>query len=428
LTDVVAKSVTGVARRRGDNAVKVKSSKTQVAKAEADEQRFLSNLAEILASALDERAMLSAVARLLVPRFGDVCLMDVIDDDGWVQRIDGVLDDWHLIPTPSLRAGATLLIPDLTPSALGSITADPAGQAAIRGADIRSLVLLPLIGRGRLLGVMTLGMTRSDRTFARSDVPALEDIAQRTALGADNARLYQQARQASRARDDTLAAISHDLRNGLNTVLTAAGLLLRSLPPDDAGRRDRRHVEAIRRSAERMNRLIGDLLDVASIEAGRLFVEPRSEPVRPMLQEALAACRDQAREKSLTVEQSNGSVEIDVVCDRERVLQVLGNLIGNAIKFTPDGGSVRVNAEQLDAEVLFSVRDSGIGVSPKQLPHVFDRFWQATPKARLGSGLGLTIAKGVVEALGGRIWVESRPGEGTTFFFTLPLASPAQTQ
>src|SRR6185295_10885659 len=144
----------------------------------------------------------------------------------------------------------------------------------------------------------------------------------------------------------------------------------------------------------------------------RLFVEPRSEPVRPMLQEALAACRDQAREKSLTVEQSNGSVEIDVVCDRERVLQVLGNLIGNAIKFTPDGGSVRVNAEQLDAEVLFSVRDSGIGVSPKQLPHVFDRFWQATPKARLGSGLGLTIAKGVVEALGGRIWVESRPGEG----------------
>jgi signal transduction histidine kinase len=427
LTDVVAKSVTGVARRRGDNAVKVKSSRTQVAKAEADEQRFLSNLAEILASALDERAMLSAVARLLVPRFGDVCLMDVIDDDGSVQRVDGVFDDWHLIPTPSLRAGETVLIPDITSSALGSITADPPGQAAIRGADIRSLVLLPLIGRGRLLGVMTLGMTRPDRTFARNDVSALEDIAQRTALGADNSRLYQQARQASRARDDTLAAISHDLRNGLNTVLTAVGLLLRSLPSDDAGRRDRRHVEAIRRSAERMNRLIGDLLDVASIEAGRLFVEPRSEPVRPILREALAACSDQAREKSLTVE-SNGSVAIEVICDRERVLQVLGNLIGNAIKFTPDGGSVRVNAEQLDDEVLFSVRDSGIGVSPKQLPHVFDRFWQATPKTRLGSGLGLTIAKGVVEALGGRIWVESRPGEGTTFFFTLPLASPAQTQ
>jgi signal transduction histidine kinase len=103
---------------------------------------------------------------------------------------------------------------------------------------------------------------------------------------------------------------------------------------------------------------------------------------------------------------------------------VLGNLIGNAIKFTPDGGSVHVSAAQSDDEVLFTVRDSGVGVSAKQLPHVFDRFWQATPKARLGSGLGLTIAKGVVEALGGRIWMESRPGEGTTFFFTLPRAAP----
>jgi len=110
------------------------------------------------------------------------------------------------------------------------------------------------------------------------------------------------------------------------------------------------------------------------------------------------------------------------------VLQVLGNLLGNAIRFTPEGGSVQVKVQQLDDEVLFTVRDSGIGVLAKQLPHVFDRFWQATPKERLGSGLGLTIAKGVVEALGGRIWVESRPGEGTTFFFTLPLASSVQTQ
>lgn len=408
--------------------MKVKSSKIQVAKADADEQRFLSNLAEILASALDERAMLSAVARLLVPRFGDVCLADVIDDDGCVQRIDSVLDDWQLVPTPSLRAGETLLIPDLTPSALGAITADPAGQAAIRGSGLRALVLLPLTGRGRLLGVLTLGVTRPERTWTKSDLPELEDVAQRIALGADNARLYQQARQASRARDDTLAAISHDLRNGLNTVLTAVGLLLRSLPPDEDGRRERRHVEAIRRSAERMNRLIGDLLDVASIEAGRLFVEPRREPVRPIIQEALAACLEPAREKSLRIDHELTVPDIDVVCDRERVLQVLGNLVGNAIKFTPDGGLVHVTVEELDDEVMFAVRDSGIGVSPKQLPHIFDRFWQATPKARLGSGLGLTIAKGVVEALGGRIWVESRPGEGTTFFFTLPLASPVQAQ
>ncbi|MGH7522343.1 MAG: GAF domain-containing sensor histidine kinase [Gemmatimonadales bacterium] len=412
----------------GGNAVKVKNGKKQVGKVAPDEQRFLANLAEVLASALDERAMLAAVARLLVPRLGDLCLADMIEDDGSVQRVDHTLDDWRLSPTPALRSGETMLLADLTQGTLAAIAPEPAGQTAIRAAGIRSLVLLPLIGRGRLLGVLTLGMTRPDRHFNKTDLPLLEDVAQRTALGADNARLYQQAQQASRARDDTLAAISHDLRNGLNTVLTAVGLLLRSLPPDSEGRRDRRHVEAIRRSAERMNRVIGDLLDVASIESGRLFVEPRREPVGSIVAEAVAACRDHALEKALRVEQQVTGEQLEAICDRERVVQVLGNLIGNAIKFTPDGGGVLVTAEVSDDEVLFAVRDTGVGVSSKQLPHVFDRFWQATPRARLGSGLGLTIAKGVVEALGGRIWVESRPGEGTTFFFTLPLAAPPPVQ
>ena len=404
--------------------MKPRVGKKQESKTVRADQGFLSTLAEILASALDERAMLSAVTRLLVPRLGDVCLADIIDDDGSVQRVDSALSDWQLVLTPGLRAGEPLLIPDVGPAALAAIAPDPAGHAAIRGAGIRSLVLMPLIGRGRLLGVVTFGLSRPDRRFSKADLPLLEDVAQRTALGADNARLYQQARQASRARDDTLAVVSHDLRNGLNTVLTAVGLLRRSLPPDSDGQRDRRHVEAIRRSADRMNRLIGDLLDVASIEAGRLFVEPHEEAVRPLIHEALEAGRPQVLEKSLRLEERLPQHSPDVVCDRERVLQVLGNLIDNAIKFTPEGGSVTVSADPVGDEVMFAVRDSGVGVPAKQLPHVFDRFWLATPKARLGSGLGLTIAKGVVEALGGRIWAESRAGEGTTFFFTLPSAVP----
>jgi signal transduction histidine kinase len=384
-----------------------------------DELRFQSNLAEVLASALDERAMLAAVTRLAVPRLADLCIADIVEDDGSVQRVDSVIDDFRLVPSPGLRAGETLLIPDPTPSALSGIASDSASQAALRAAGVRSLVLLPLIGRGRLLGVLTMGITRPDRRFTKSDLPALEDFAQRVALGADNARLYQTARQASAARDDTLAAISHDLRNGLNTVLTAVSLLLRSMPGDS---RDRRHVEAIRRSADRMNKLIGDLLDVASIEAGRLFVETRKEPVNDLIAEALAGCRQQAAEKSLLLEQRINGDQVNAVCDKERVLQVLGNLIGNAIKYTPEGGSVQVHAEALGDDVLFSVRDTGVGVSAKQLPHVFDRFWRPSPNARLGTGLGLTIAKGIVEALGGRIWAESRPGEGTTFYFTLPAA------
>lgn len=399
----------------------VRSAKTPIARSTEDDQRFLSNLAEILASALEEHAMLSAVARLLVPRLGDICVADIVEDDGAVVRVDNTLDEWRLVPTPAMRSGETVVMQDLTQSSLAAIAPDPDGQATIRAAGIRSLVFLPLIGRGRLLGILTLGMTRPDRKFSKTDIPLLEDVAQRTALGADNARLYAQARQASRARDDTLAAISHDLRNGLNTVLTAVGLLLRTLPPDAEGHKERRHVEAIRRSAERMNRVIGDLLDVASIESGRLFVEPRREPVRPIIAEAVAACHEPALERTLRIEQVAAD-DVFAICDRDRVLQVLGALIGNAIKFTPEGGLVQVGAEAVDDEVLFTVHDTGVGVSPKQLPHVFDRFWQASPKARLGSGLGLTIAKGVVEALGGRIWVDSRPGEGTTFYFTLPLA------
>ena len=150
--------------------MKVRSAKMQVARTNEDDQRFLSNLAEVLASALDEQAMLSAVARLLVPRLGDVCVIDVVEDDGSVQRVDDTLD-WNLAPTPALRSGETMVLTDLTQASLAAIAPDPAGQAAIRASGIRSLVLLPLIGRGRLLGVLTLGMTRPDRRFTKSDLP-----------------------------------------------------------------------------------------------------------------------------------------------------------------------------------------------------------------------------------------------------------------
>ena len=180
--------------------MKRSSGKKPAAKAGADEQRFLSNLGEVLASALDERAMLSAIARLMVPRLGDVCLLDIIDDDGSVRRVDNTLADWHLAPTPGLRAGESLLIPDLTPSSLGAITADPAGQAAIRGAGIRSLLLLPLIGRGRLLGVLTLGMTRPDQSFGERDPPLLEDVASVRPWGPiTRACTSRRDRQAARA-------------------------------------------------------------------------------------------------------------------------------------------------------------------------------------------------------------------------------------
>jgi signal transduction histidine kinase len=173
-----------------------------------------------------------------------------------------------------------------------------------------------------------------------------------------------------------------------------------------------------------MNHLIQDLLDVAQVEAGALTVKRARVSVKELVVEAVEAHRSLADSASL-------KLELDIVlapeiwADRDRLLQVLENLIGNAVKSTPPGGDIKVGTSPRDGEVLFWVSDTGSGISAENLAHIFDRFWQATKHAgRLGAGLGLAIAKGIVDAHGGRIWVESTVGHGATFFFTIPKTTP----
>jgi signal transduction histidine kinase len=239
----------------------------------------------------------------------------------------------------------------------------------------------------------------------------------------DNARLHEQAQRAIRSRDSLLGVVSHDLRNPLGVILLGSALM-RAIPREkDRRTGTRKTIESIHRSAQRMNRLIGDLLVVASVETGNLSVEKRRQSVGSLIGEAVEMVEVLASEKSLHLEADLPQGDaFDVFCDRDRILQVFTNLVGNAIKFTPVGGAVTVRAEKLGDEVWLSVTDTGPGVPAEDLPHVFDRFWQAKKTARLGTGLGLSIAKGIVEAHGGRIWVESKVGVGSTFFFTLPLA------
>jgi signal transduction histidine kinase len=173
-----------------------------------------------------------------------------------------------------------------------------------------------------------------------------------------------------------------------------------------------------------MDRLISDLLDIASIDAGRLAVEPQPQSAASLLQEASELFQLLAAERSIRMSLDVPSDPLQVSADRERVLQVLSNLIGNALKFTPAGGSIQLRAQLEPAWVRLSVVDTGPGVPPEQLPHVFDRYWQAKRSGRLGIGLGLSIAKGIVEAHGGRIWAESVAGSGSSFHFTLAVADP----
>jgi signal transduction histidine kinase len=228
------------------------------------------------------------------------------------------------------------------------------------------------------------------------------------------------AEAAARARDEVLRIVSHDLGNSLSAVRIHAIVLERLLarqPPDPE--LDER-IAAIKDLTSQMHRLRQDLLDIASIEAGQLAVEAHPHDVRPLIDAAVQSVHDRAAEKSIRLD-----IDVDmgippVRADRDRVLQVLGNLIGNAVKFTPDEGRIRVHASATDDVVQVSVEDTGIGIAPEHLPNVFDRFWKMRQGNPGGTGLGLAIARGIVEAHGGRIEVESRPGEGSRFCFTLP--------
>jgi signal transduction histidine kinase len=218
--------------------------------------------------------------------------------------------------------------------------------------------------------------------------------------------------------------VAHDLRNPLSAILLHAGALKRQGPEPE--RRSQRPREAIHGAATRMNRLIQDLLDVALMESGQLTIQPARLSARELIVGAVDVQRPLASSSSLELRVDVDRDVPEVWGDRDRLLQVFENLIGNAIKFTEAGGCVTAGATSRDQEVVFWVADTGTGIATEDLPRVFDRFWQATRAGRQGAGLGLPITKGIVEAHGGRIWVESTPGGGATFYFTIPTIFPEQ--
>lgn len=222
-------------------------------------------------------------------------------------------------------------------------------------------------------------------------------------------------------REEVLAVVSHDLRNPLGSILMTASLLKRM--PNRGEQFVRAQVEKIQRAAERMNELIEDLLNLAKIEAGHFSLSKREICGCNIVLEAVETFRDRAQEKQIRIETRGTDQPLQMSCDHAMVLRVFSNLISNAIKFTPEYGLIEITAEDLGPEVRFCVKDTGPGIAEHHVPNIFERFWQAKKTSHLGTGLGLAIAKGIVEAHGGRIWVESRFGHGASFYFTLPKAS-----
>jgi signal transduction histidine kinase len=316
-------------------------------------------------------------------------------------------------------------MPGITPEILALLAAHPDSPGIIpsTGFHVPSTLTADLAGRdGRKLGTIQLWDKKEAGAFDEADEAILTQLAQLASVALENARLFRAALDATRARDDLVAIVSHDLRNPIHTIHMAASFLLDIAPTNDRRLQARRQLEVIQRSATRANRLIQDLLDVARIQAGGLAVDPIPVDVRSLVQEAVDSATPLATAASLRVECEVPEQTPRVSSDRERVLQVFANLIGNAIKFTPKGGEIRILASLEDSNIRFIVADTGPGIPPEHLNHVFDRYWQAKSTAKLGTGLGLSIAKGIVEAHGGRIWVESPPNAGAQFNFTLPAA------
>jgi signal transduction histidine kinase len=213
--------------------------------------------------------------------------------------------------------------------------------------------------------------------------------------------------------------VAHDLRNPLSALTTSTALIRRGMP-STAPVQVQSRLNSIERSAQRMNHLIQDLLDLARFQAGTLVLRQEQHGAQELLQEVLDSHAVLATEKHLRLQVEPMDVDTWVRCDRDRMLQVFSNLVGNAIKFTPSGGAIVLAALAHGEGVEFSVRDTGPGISSEHLPRLFHRYFQVEPANRNGMGLGLSIVKAIVDAHGGTLSVESAPGHGTVFRFVLP--------
>ena len=408
-----------------------------------ENERFLADTSARLSASLGYEEVLQTIAECATPTLADAAVVDVIDGARFVRRTaegavpndgaratlramaEGAALTWDS-PSPVvdvIRRGRSELVPEIDDAWLEAHEDDPEALSRWRELGARSMLVVPLTTGERTLGAVTLLALNGRQSYGTDTRALAEKFASHASLALENARLYREAKRATEGRDQVLSVVSHDLRNPLSAIAMCAKVLR-----EDTGqmRADEREslLTTIVQSADWMNRLIQDLLDVASIEAGRLSLERGRQFAPALLSQAVRMFEVEASQRRVQLETRAPAELPPMLVDASRIVQVLGNLLNNALKFTPDGGRILVGAEGRGANVVFFVSDSGPGIPAADQARVFDRYWHARRSAnKRGTGLGLSIAKGIVEAHGGRIWLESAPGEGTTFSFSVPVDS-----
>jgi PAS domain S-box-containing protein len=385
---------------------------------------FMAEASAVLASSLDYHATLARVAQLMVPLLSDRCFVDLRIGDQTYERLAAIDED--SADAPASERDLIDPIIDHIKEVMATGKARLLGDVEARSFGTRSALIVPLtVSEGSSMGALTLAMTHSGRSLAERDLRVVEDVARRAAMAVEHARLYADVQKASLAKDEFLAILSHELSTPLTIILGWSGIISQQ---DATGEEVQRGIEAIRSSAIAQARLIDDVLDLSRVTTGKLRFNQEEVSIGPLVEDSLTAVRVAAAAKRIELivpEKTTATV----LGDANRLRQVIWNLLTNAIKFTEPGGRVSVSIENPAGMIRLTVTDTGRGIDPDFLAHVFEPFRQAdasTTRTHGGLGLGLAIVRYLVEAHGGTVAALSDgAGRGTRFVVELPSVQTA---
>jgi signal transduction histidine kinase len=322
-----------------------------------------------------------------------------------------------------LRSGQPLVVANIPQAIIDTHTNNGRHHALIQQLAPRSFIMLPFMVRGAIIGVLSLYATHVARHYTHDDLELAEELARRAAIALENAQLYQEAQEAIRERESFLAIASHEVKNPLTTLLGRSQLLQRRLERKTDRPRDLADIGIVIDSAQRINQLLTDLLDVSRVTSGQLNVELVPLDISTLIRHVVAEVQPSAPQHRISI--TEPATMLVIAGDARRLEQVFQNLVSNAIKYSPAGGAITIDIAMQDSRARIPVSDEGLGIPPDALPNLFKRFYRvarASTGQIGGSGIGLYVVKEIVAGHGGTVDVSSTEGAGSAFTVYLPLA------
>ena len=410
-------------------------------KAREDRLRFMVESAKMLSLTDDFRERLTKKAQLAVPSLADWCAIDVINESGKVERVVVVHRDQTMIdyvfeferrypPDPNapgsvyqvIKSGKAQFVPVITDEILRESALDEEQYQAIRKLSLKSVMVIPIDSRGKGLGAMTLAYAESGRVYSEEDLTFFQEFCHHVGVHLDNARLYEEIKKRDEAKDDFLASLSHELRNPLAPIRSSIEMLrFKEIPPEI-----RDEIDVIEHQFDHMARLLNDLLDVTRFTSGKIVINTARHELTSLVDRALKSAESLVRAADITLSTHFPGKPIYAEVDQTRIEQAVINLVTNAAKFTPAGGSIKVDVQAEDDRAKIIVSDSGAGIAKEDLTKIFEMYYQGKHGVgtNTGLGIGLPLVRRIVELHHGSVYAQSDgPGRGSTFTIELPLAA-----